>query len=515
MMERFKINFSKFRASHKSVLRAIILVAALSLICLSAVEIAFSWKTDRYVSHASAVYITLANDLVDGTFYPPYFGENGYRGTRYLPLYFSSHAGLIKLLGDPLKAGYLLGSIAGVLLLVGIYKFIRKIGGNFYLAFGFMASVFGCALTPILMTSIRGDILPAALNICGLALFVGSCELSKKRLVTIALIFSLVFAAKITSIFGVTAVCVVLLFQRKIKESIMLALMTLLGFSLVIGISQFLSEGRFIEGVWGVAAAGSSLEGWLKIPTRIRDIMLYLDGVTCLFLGLGVATFVVLPKQQRTHVSTVYFLLVVFVTTISFSNPGLHINHFLEPLAASVLLIASMLVIRKDRFEVFALGAIASVLIIAVGIAFTSPRRGRGQEQQKRYAAAIENLKEVKGPILSDNSYIPTLMGQKPFMLDAFVFRMIREKKPSSSSFAAPLFDRLERRWFAAIVLEKWAASMPGLHFGKGFYETVERNYCLAKETKHWLFYFRCDEKKSISDSMEISQISGKVLPNE
>jgi len=505
-MKRFNINFPEFRVSRKSVLRVIILVAALSLICLSLVEVAFSWKTDRYVSHASAVYITLANDLVGGTFYPPYFGENGYRGTRYLPLYFSSHAGLIKLVEDPLKAGYLLGSIAGVLLLVGIYKFIRKIGGDFHLAFGCMAAVFGCALTPILMTSIRGDILPAALNICGLALFVGSRELSKKRLAAIALIFSLVFAAKVTSVFGVTAVCIVLLFQRKMKESIMLALMTLLGFSLVIGISQLLSEGRFIEGIWGVAVSGSSLEGWLKIPFRIRGVILSLDGVTQLFLALGLVTLVILPRKQRTHVSTVYFLLVVFVTIITFSNPGLHINHFLEPLAASVLLMASMLVIRKDRFEVFALGTIASVLIIAVGIAFSSPRRGPGPEQQKRYAVAIENLKEVEGPILSDNSFIPILMGQKPFMLDAFVFRMLRAKSPSSSSFAAPLFDRLEGRWFEAIVLEKWAASFPGLHFGKGFYESVEENYCLAKETRLWLFYFRCDEKKNFSDSIEISE---------
>ena len=95
-MQRFNINFPEFWASRKSVLRVIILVAALSPICLSLVEVAFSWKTDRYVNHASAVYITLANDLAGGTFYPPYFGENGYRGTRYLPLYFSSHAGLIK-----------------------------------------------------------------------------------------------------------------------------------------------------------------------------------------------------------------------------------------------------------------------------------------------------------------------------------------------------------------------------------------------------------------------------------
>ncbi len=91
-------------------------------------------------------------------------------------------------------------------------------------------------------------------------------------------------------------------------------------------------------------------------------------------------------------------------------------------------------------------------------------------------------------------------------MLDAFVFRMLREKISSPASFAAPLFDKLEGKWFEAIVLEKWAATFPGMQFGQGFYESVEENYCLAKETKLWLFYFRCDEKKTDSDLIEISQ---------
>jgi len=112
-VKRFNSNFSEFWASHKSVLRAIILVAALSLICLSAVEIAFSWKTDRYVSHASAVYITLANDLADGTFLSDLFWGKWHGGTRYFPLYFfltsNPHQGLyINHFLEPLAASVLL-----------------------------------------------------------------------------------------------------------------------------------------------------------------------------------------------------------------------------------------------------------------------------------------------------------------------------------------------------------------------------------------------------------------------
>ena len=82
----------------------------------------------------------------------------------------------------------------------------------------------------------------------------------------------------------------------------------------------------------------------------------------------------------------------------------------------------------------------------------------------------------------------------------------------SSPDIGRPLFDRLETKWFEAIVLEKWAGSMPGLHFGKNFYESVERNYCLAKDTRHWLFYFRCEEKETSSSSIEMSQKPDFVL---
>ncbi|NIR50934.1 hypothetical protein GWO43_20140 [candidate division KSB1 bacterium] len=497
--------------SPKLILQGIILVAVAILIGMALIEIFYSWKSDRWVSHASGVYITLAKDLSEGKFYLPLFGEDGYRGTRYFPLYFSLHALLIKIVEDPIKAGYLLGLIAGVLFLFGVYQFVRKSGGSFLLASAAVAAILACNLTQALITAIRGDILPAALNICGLALFVGTNELTKKKLAAMALLFSLAFAAKVASVCGVTAVWMILLLKRQIKEGMWLALMTFLGFSLVIGISQLFSDGRFIEVVRSCAAAGTSLEGVLKIPTRLRNVIMNLDGATQFLLASGLVSLIVLPKKQRTRISTVYFLLILLVTAIMFSNPGLHVNHFLEPLAASVLLITSLLIIRAERFEMVALSAISSILIIVLGISLTSNNRTAPAKYQKRYALVTEYLKGVKGPILSDNSLIPILMGQNPFMLDAFVFRMLREKK-TSASFEKPLFDRIEEKWFEAIVLEKWASSFPGLHFGEGFYESVERNYCLRQETQQWLFYLRCDDRKNVNKHSHLCKVRVRMV---
>lgn len=492
-----KSHLNPAQKNYDSIVRTLVLVVAVFLICASLVNIVFWVQTDRWVSHASGVYITLAKDLSEGIFYTDLYGEHGYRGTRYFPLYFSLHGLFIKLLGEPLAAGYLLGLLAGGLLLFSIFLFVRKMGGSVVLALAFLAAVLGCKLTQAMMTSIRGDILPAALNTCGLALFVGQNDLSRKRLVAISLFFILAFAAKVSAVFGVAAVCIVLLLRRDVKASVLLALITMVGFSLVIGISELFSQGRFIEVISSCASSGTSWEGIQKIPRRVIHTIIDLDWGTKLFLMLGLGSLALLPRNQRTGIAPVYFLLVSIVTIVTFSNPGLHVNHFLEPLVASVLLMASVVMTRKDRFEAVTMTGVGIALLIALAVLAASIFRVPPWKNEEHYQVVRENLAGIEGPILSDNSFIPILMGQKPFMLDAFMFRMLRENKPYPS-FEKPLFDRIEERWFAAIVLEKWATAFPGLHFGEGFYESIERNYCLRQKTKQWLFYFRCGDGGNI-----------------
>ena len=98
-----------------------------------------------------------------------------------------------------------------------------------------------------------------------------------------------------------------------------------------------------------------------------------------------------------------------------------------------------------------------------------------------------------RGSILAENPAFPVLAGQKAFVLDPFMLNVIRKNDPS---FAELLFDRLHDRWFGAIVLFKADPRTPwgrrrldNTIFGKGFADTVEENYYLAKQFGTQLVY--------------------------
>ncbi len=479
-------------------LQRLILAIAVALIVISTIDVFYMCQSNRCVSHASGVYMALATDLADdGEYYSPLLGEKGYRGTRYFPLYWSLHALLFRVIGDPFYAGFALGILAGLMMLAGLYYFLRGVGANHVVAFASVAALYGCKLTPILMTSIRGDILPVALTVCGLAVFAQPGALTNKRLVLMSLFFVLAFSSKLTSVFGVTAVCLVLLLNRNLKQCVILSAITILGFLLVIGGTQLASGGRFIEIVRSCAESGFTTEGVMRVPVKLRGVIASFraipDGATLMFLGLGLVGLIVQPRKQRTHISTIYLLVILAFMPLMFLNPGLHINHFLDPLVASVALLACMLVLKNIQSKAAALLTIVVLLILTLAAALLGWYKTAPWSYENRYSAATQILKEVEGPILSDNANVPILMGQQPFMLDAFMFRMIKDRDPS---YGDELLNRVQTKQFSAIVLEKWATvgNHRGLHFGEDVYDSVERHYVLREDQNGWLFYFPRNE---------------------
>src|SRR4051794_31465714 len=80
-------------------------VGALLLVLLCGIGLVRTWNTCIGLDYVSGVWATLASDLRDGLFYRPLIGSNGYGATRYFPLHFTLHAGLMALTGDPVGSG--------------------------------------------------------------------------------------------------------------------------------------------------------------------------------------------------------------------------------------------------------------------------------------------------------------------------------------------------------------------------------------------------------------------------
>ena len=95
---------------HARLLRA----AAALLLLVTVVRLAKVLPHYGQVDQSAGVWTALAADLArEGVFYRPIAGDLGYGGTRYFPLHFVLHAGLIRAGLGPVEAGLAI-AFAGV-----------------------------------------------------------------------------------------------------------------------------------------------------------------------------------------------------------------------------------------------------------------------------------------------------------------------------------------------------------------------------------------------------------------
>src|SRR5512146_2166594 len=142
-------------------LRILLALSTIPIVVVTIVRIHHCWSNDAYIDHAAGVWIALANDLCHGVFYRPLYGPLGYGGTRYFPLAFVLHAGLMTLGGGPIFTGRLLASASTLALLAGVYGLLRRLGVDKLLAGCSALFVLCSESTQLALLTIRGDVLPA------------------------------------------------------------------------------------------------------------------------------------------------------------------------------------------------------------------------------------------------------------------------------------------------------------------------------------------------------------------
>ena len=96
-------------------------------------------------------------------------------------------------------------------------------------------------------------------------------------------------------------------------------------------------------------------------------------------------------------------------------------------------------------------------------------------------ALAQTHQSPIDGPLLSENPLLPILEGQRPYMLDSFMFRTVRMRHPE---IAEKFWTDLSQRRFQAVILnspptEASYRTNAG-DFGPGFIEELGENYRLS-----------------------------------
>ena len=239
-------------------LRILLCVAVAGLIVLTIVRTAIWWKSDAGISFASGVMITMAADLTRATFYRPLFGPAGYGGTRYFPLYFSLQALLIKLGMPVLASAYLISAAAIVLLLWGTFRLLRELGTQRWLAVCAAVMLLASSSVQMALTTPQADGLAAALNVWALVMVARSAQ-NRRSIFPAALLFTLAWSAKVTTVFGLAAAIVWLAVAGHKRLAWRLALQAACGYAVVAAVMMLASRGRVLEIFRACASGGTKL----------------------------------------------------------------------------------------------------------------------------------------------------------------------------------------------------------------------------------------------------------------
>jgi len=452
--------------------------AALVAVVLSGLRAYTFWRSQAYVDATSGAWMTMAQDLAHGVLYRPLIGPEGIGGARYFPLSFSLHALAIRMTGDTVWSGFAVAACAMALLMGGVYALARRIGATKTLACACAAFVLVARPAQEGLLAVKGDVLAAALNVWGLAVCAGA--IGGAGLLASALLFALSFATKVTSVSGVGAALVWLMATGRVRQAGALLGCTAAGMSLVLATMYLGSHGLVFDIFRASATAGGGLGQLLQAPfTLARQARRVPETLVFIQLGFAAAlVFLVRPRPLQ-NPALLFFVAVFAVTTVIFGSPGTDTNHFIDLHVASILLVASWISAQRAPWSDFG-GAALLVAALAASLSLVSGlANAKGEQRRGAVADALRLIPDRSKPILAENPLVPIVAGQRPYLLDAYMLRVLVERDPA---FGDPLWADLRRHRFAAVVFENdpaigRARSLYREILGQRFVEAVEQSY--------------------------------------
>lgn len=440
-------------AVRKRILRSLLYAAAGLLVLLTLARVYTGWRAGVALTPTSGIWTALAVDLKNGVFYRPLYGSLGYGGTRYFPLHFILHAALMETGLGPEAAGHALEAVSCLALLFGIYRILRQLRVDRPMAACVCLLVLAPKSTQIAYLSIRGDLLPTALNVLGLAICM-TPRVERRHVLGASLLFTLAFSAKPTSLFGVAAVLLSFLLSGRARKAMELLLATSLGCAGVLSMILLATGGRFLTIMRACAtAAGFSLLAGVKHffiwPAQGLPIDLA-------FIVLGFAGLFALPRSKVLSIPALFFATTVVETTVVLGAVGANINHFLDLQVAALIVFAAWLFDEATIERNFGIGVLAFVIFFALSPILWNLRNDDSVgyfdiAYSRGLHDALQFLGKQDKPILAVNPLLPILAGQNVYLLDPWMFTHISNK---DRSFAQPMSDAIQRRQFGAIVLE-------------------------------------------------------------
>jgi hypothetical protein len=449
------------------------LVLAALLATVTAVRLPAAWSSGNALNHVSGAWMTLADDLAHGTFYRPLGDGLTTGGTRFFPLAFALHAGLLRLGGPLLGSGYALSLAAALLLVLALSACLRAAGLGRGAAAGLAVLALAGLAGQHALTAVRGDLLAVALQATGLAAVLaarpaaegGAPAPPRRALSAGALLLGLAFAAKPTALTAAAAAAVFLAVVGRPRRALALAAGVIaLGVAVVLA-TEALSGGRFLVLLRACAAGGAGPDDLLRAPLRLARRLGAEDPAgAALVAAAALAAAATAPRTRagwREPGAAGLLLALLWLVAagggalVVFASPGTGVNHLLELEASAALTLGAALA-RLDPAARLARPRLArAASLAAVAAALLAVLLAGGLWRADLSGGRLADLRATlhatpAAAILAEDPLVPLLAGERPAVLDPWMLRLAAARDPGLTE---PLVAALRRGDFAAVVL--------------------------------------------------------------
>jgi hypothetical protein len=483
-------------------------VIALVIAC-SVVAIAVGHASDRYQldDGTSGIWLALGREAEHGVIFPPLFDGKFYGGTRYMPLPILSVAAADQLVGGLVLAAKLAAYLfAAALFALAFWILYRRQrcspAAAAFLVCGVLMTLTVTNSGLLAATGVRFDSLATFLQLLALALVERSR--ATRTLILAALVCVLAILSKLSALWAPIAIMIWLAARTpgKLRVFVPVFLSSLAAALLAVEVAsgnRFFSQIRTLsfagyQGSIGEGNAASSVQNGLS---RLAHYC-WLDArPMVLLLPFALLALCLSWRRRAITIYQVALLCIVPLLVVTFRDQGVAANHLIEPAALTAVVVGGLWGsgIESDRRVALLRLAIAAAVIATVTGLFRShvyPEARRAVNELRGFGQPypLQPLHDYVGPgerLLSEDTYIPVSIGERPVILDLFMYRRFAKTRPA---WQAALAHRVSRSAFEKIVLTlPVEVGFDTGHFGGIVNGAIEKAYYLSGYSGvYWIY---------------------------
>lgn len=424
--------------------------AAVGVVTAMRVTALYWYRTpELFLRIKSSIWVALAWDAAHGELYRPVISAAGYGGTRYMPLLFLAHAGLMRAGFDPIWSGVALMHVSVAIAAAVLFFALRALDVDRRLALPLAVLVWGTILFQQSATDLIPDYLAAALVLAAIAVAIRSHRTTD----TVAAGALIVMAAltKITAIAFAVPIVIGLWTERR-DGVLPFCLTTIVGFCIGVVAIEVVSGGNFHRSFFATAVAGTTWADVIgAVPQLVRELI-----EKPFDIGVPFVVACWCAYRRDTVWAAGYLVTAAVVVVVIFATPGTVSNHLVDAHLASLLTIGVALqratLAPRVATAVFAANAV-------VLVAITIPVPGLPSVIENIHATGSRSRDIVRiirqdvpspGPWLCFDPLVPILSGERPWLLD---FNNLEIAYAAHTPLGRDVAQRVGQEFFSAVVV--------------------------------------------------------------